>query len=102
MRLFQIFAMPTTVTEPYPVSAAEVADAARRFTFTGPESFLPRTESQRARCGELRTASHKLALDMLAMCPRSRELGAAIEKLEEACDFATAAIVNREPTRRKA
>lgn len=68
----------------------DAADIERRFTYHPPK------EAQAARYTLLRDIAKRMAYDINAQCPESREKSLALTKLEEAVFWANAAIARNE------
>lgn len=62
-----------------------------RFTYHAPTGKQPEKYEM------IRSKAHQLALDLLRMCPESRELSLAITRIEEAVFWANASIARRTP-----
>ena len=68
----------------------EMAELEKKFTYHPPKG------DQAERYGRLRAFAKEFALDILDMCPESRERSLAMTKLEESVFWANASIARNE------
>lgn len=73
-----------------PLSDADHADLAKRF------SYHPPKDGQPERYTDLRSRAHELAKRIVSECPSSRERSLALTKLEEVVMWANASIARNE------
>lgn len=67
------------------------AEVASRFLY-----HQPSTEDVRRKHNSIRSLCHDLADDLLEICPESRELELALDRLDQVCMYANAAVARHQ------
>jgi hypothetical protein len=85
-----VFSTPKAEPSPAARKAATVREIAIRFTYHAPHG------TQAARYEQIRHMAGQLAMELVNLCPDSREFSVALTKLDEVVFWANASIARNE------